>query len=184
VLFATVGFTFHLPALLGDAGGSPPQIASVIAAVSVGSLIGRLITGAMLDRWPVSRVATVFYVGQAIGLLLLLCGMRWALPAGLLLGMIQGAEIDLMGFVVARRFGRLAYARIFGSCFAITLLAVIVSPVLTAQIYDRTGSYDAGLVAFPLLSFVALGLLLRARHSMPRPADGRSDLVSSPASGL
>lgn len=164
VLMATVGYTFHLPALLADAGGSPLQIAPVVATVSLGSLAGRLLTGVMLDRWPVPIVATLFYIGQAIGLLLLLDGLRWALPAAFLLGTIQGAEIDLMGFAIARRFGRLAYARIFGVCFAITLIAVITSPVLTAQIYDRTGSYDAGLMVFPVLSFVALGLLWRARY--------------------
>ncbi len=168
LLVPCVGINFHFPALLADAGGSPAWIASAVAMVSAGSLFGRLITGVMLDRWPVRIVASLFYVGQAVGLLLLLDGLRWALPAAFLLGAIQGAEIDLMGYLIARRFGRLAYARIFGTCFAVTLTAVIVSPVLTAQIYDRTGSYDVGLMAFPVLSFLALGLLLRARYSPPR----------------
>jgi cyanate permease len=165
LLIPSVGYNFHLPALLADGGGSPAQIASVVAMVSAGSLFGRLVTGSLLDRWSVRAVGALFYSAQAIGLLLLLGGLRWALPAAFLLGSIQGAEIDLMGYVIARRFGRTAYARIFGTCFAITLIAVIVSPVLTAQIYDRTGSYDAGLKVFPLLSLLALALLLRARYS-------------------
>src|SRR5205085_11319671 len=115
VLFATVGYTVHLPALLEDAGGSPRRIAGVVAMVSAGSLVGRLLTGTLLDRWPVRVVATIFYVGQATGLLLLLSGLRWAYPAAFLLGTIQGAEIDLLGFVMAKRFGRVAYARIFGA---------------------------------------------------------------------
>ncbi len=179
ILVATVGVTFHLPALLADAGGSPSQIASVVATVSAGSLIGRLITGAMLDRWSMRLVATLFYGGQAIGLLLLLVGMRWALAAGFLLGMIQGAEIDLMGYLLARRFGRRAYARILGTCFAITLMAVVVSPVLTAQIYDRTGSYDLGLAAFPALSLLALGLLLRVRYQRPAAGPSRRSLADA-----
>jgi MFS family permease len=178
LLIPCVGINFHFPALLADAGGSPAQIAAAVGMVSAGSLFGRLITGVMLDRWPVRAVAALFYVGQAIGLLLMLDGLRWALPAAFLLGAIQGAEIDLMGFVVARRFGRLAYAHIFGTCFALTLVAVIASPVLTAQIYDRTGSYDLGLMAFPILSFLALGLLLRARYSPPSaPAEKPGDHV-------
>lgn len=178
VLMATVGYTFHLPALLADGGGSPPYIASVVATVSVGSLTGRLVTGVMLDRWPVPIVATLFYVGQAIGLLLLLGDLRWALPAAFLLGTIQGAEIDLMGYVIARRFGRVAYGRVFGACFAITLMAVIISPVLTAQIFDRTGSYDAGLIGFPAISFVALGLLWRARYSPRDAIPGQTQIAS------
>lgn len=167
LLIPCVGINFHFPALLADAGGSPAQIASAIAAVSAGSLFGRLVTGTMLDRWSVRAVATLFYAAQAVGLLLLLDGLRWALPAAFLLGAIQGAEIDVMGYVIARRFGRRAYARIFGTCFGITLIAVITSPVLTAQIYDRTGSYNVGLMGFPLLSILALGLLVRARYVLP-----------------
>jgi MFS family permease len=156
LLVPCVGINFHFPALLADAGGSPAQIAAAVGMVSARSLFGRLVTGILLDRWSVRAVATVFYAGQVIGLLLMLDGLRWALPAAFLLGAVQGAEIDLMGYVIARRFGRLAYARIFGTCFALTLVAVIISPVLTAQIYDQSGSYDIALIAFPILSLAAL----------------------------
>lgn len=176
LLVAAVGTNFHLPALLADDGASPSQIASVIALVSAGSLVGRLATGTMLDRWPARIVASMFYIGQVVGLLLLLHGLSWALPAGFLLGAAQGAEIDLMGFLIARRFGRLAYGRIFGSCFAVTLIAVIVSPVLTAMIYDRAGSYDIALMAFPVLTVVALLLLLRSDFLRGEPKGGTGQL--------
>ena len=108
VILAVVGCNFHLPALLSDHGASPRMIASVVAIGSAGSLFGRLFTGIMLDRFPVRGVASVFLLGQMIGFLLLLDGLRWALPAGFLLGAIQGAEIDVMGYVVVRRLRRLA----------------------------------------------------------------------------
>ncbi len=165
VIFAVVGCNFHLPALLADRGASTAQIASVVAIGSAGSLFGRLFTGIMLDRFSVRSVAGLFFLGQAIGFLLLLDGMRWALPAGFLLGAVQGAEIDVMGYVVVRRFGRPAYARIFGTCFAITLVGAIVGPVAMAAIFDRTNSYDLGLMLFPLFPVLAFGLLCQARYS-------------------
>jgi hypothetical protein len=74
---------------------------------------------------------------------------------------VQGGEIDLLGYVVARRFGRRAYARVFGACFGITLVGAMVGPVAMAAIFGRTGSYDLGLMLFPLcpvLGFVLLNL--------------------------
>jgi hypothetical protein len=79
-----------------------------------------MITGILLDRFSVRGVAGLTFFGQAIGILLLLGGLRWALPAAFLLGVAQGAEIDLLGFVVARRFGQRGYARVFGACFGIS----------------------------------------------------------------
>jgi MFS family permease len=165
VIFAVVGCSSHLPALLSDHGASAAQIGSVVAIGAAGSLFGRFFSGIMLDRFSVRGVAGVFFLGQVIGFLLLLDGVRWALPAGFLLGAVQGAEIDLLGYVVARRFGRPAYARIFGSCFAITLVGAMLGPIVMGAIFDRTHSYDLGLMAFPVFPVLAFGLLGLARFS-------------------
>lgn len=162
IIFAVVGCNFHLPALLSDRGALPGEIATVMALGAGGSLFGRLFTGILLDRFSVRGVAGVFFFGQAIGFILLLDGMRWALPASFLLGAVQGAEVDVMGYVVARRFGRAAYARIFGTCFGITLVGAMIGPLAMAAVFDRTGSYDLGLMVLPVLPVVAFALLWRA----------------------
>jgi MFS family permease len=163
IIFGVVGCNFHLPAMLSDRGASPGLIPAVLTAGAAGSLFGRLVTGILLDRYSVMRVASVFFVGQAIGFVLLLDGLQWALPASFLLGAVQGAEVDVMGYVVARRFGRSAYARIFGMCFGITLVGAMIGPMAMATIFDRTGSYDLGLSLLPVLPFIALLLLWRVR---------------------
>jgi MFS family permease len=165
VIFALVGCNFHLPALLSDRGGSAALVASVITGGSAGSLFGRLFTGIMLDRFSVRCVAGIFFFGQAIGFLLLLDGLLWALPASFLLGAVQGAEIDILGYVVARRFGRRAYARIFATCFGITLVGAMIGPMVMAAIYERTRSYDLGLMLLPLCPVLAVGLITLARSS-------------------
>ena len=167
VIFAEVGCNVHLPALLSDRGASSGRLASVVAIGAVGSLLGRLCTGALLDRFSVRGVAALFFLGQAVGFWLLLNGLRWAAPASLLLGAVQGAEIDLLGYVVARRFGRIAYARIYGTCFAVTLIGAIIGPVVMATIFDRTGSYHAGLLLISLAPLLAMGLLRLTRIAPP-----------------
>ena len=91
--------------------------------------------------------------------LLLRDGLQWVLPASFLLGAVQGAEIDVMGYVLARRFGRESYARIFGTCFGITLIGAIIGPMAMATIFDRTGSYDFGLMLLPVFPLLAIASL-------------------------
>ena len=167
VILGVVGVNFNLPALLSDAGAAPARIATVVALGSAGSLFGRLVTGLLLDRLPALLVAGLFFFAQAVGFVLLLGGMQWALLANFLLGAVQGAEIDFLGFVIARRFGRPAYARIFGTSFAVTLVGAVLGPLVMASIYDRTGSYDLGLMLLPLAPVIAFGLLCLARLSAP-----------------
>ena len=170
VIFALVGCNFHLPALLADRGATAGQIGSIVALGSAGSLCGRLFTGLMLDRFSARSVAGLFLTCQVIGFLMLLDGLRWALPAGFLLGVVQGAEIDMLGYVIARRFGRPAYARIFGACFAVTLLGATAGPIAMAAIFDRTSSYDQGLMLLPAFPVVAFCLLVQANYTRPKAA--------------
>ena len=148
-----------------------------MAIGSAGSLFGRLFAGVMLDRLSVLGVAGLFLLRQVAGFLLLIHGVCWALPAGFLLGAVQGAEIDVMGYVVARRFWRRAYSRNFGTCFAVTLIGAITDPVFMAVIFDRTGSYVLGLKLLAALPLAAFGLLWLATSSR------RGGMIAAGAAG-
>jgi cyanate permease len=165
VLFGAVGASFHLPAMLSDWGVSAPQIAGIVAAGSVGSLVGRLFGGALLDHLHTRTVAGIFLACQFVGFLMLIDGPNRALIASFLIGASQGAEIDLLGFLIARRFGRLAYARIFGSAFSVTLLGAIIGPIALGMVFDKSGSYSLGLMLFPVLPVLAFGLLCMSAKS-------------------
>lgn len=173
VLFGVVGCSFHLPAMLADWGAGSAQIAGIVAAGSLGSLFGRLSGGAMLDRLHTRAVAGIFLACQFAGFVMLFEGLQWALPASFLIGATQGAEIDILGYLIARRFGRLAYARIFGSAFSVTLLGAILGPIVLGLVFDRSGSYNLVLLLFPLLPVLAFGLLClvaRPRQLLPPAA--------------
>ncbi|MCK8682751.1 MFS transporter [Pseudomonas umsongensis] len=51
--------------------------------------------------------------------------------------------------LIARRFGRLAYARIIGSAFSVTLVGAIIGPIVLGMVFDKFGSYHMGLMLFP-----------------------------------
>lgn len=168
IFLVAIGLNFHLAALVTDRGGSPTQAASVLAIAGGASLTARLITGPLLDRFPVKFVGLVFFSGQAIGCVLLLQGHpTLTIVAAILLGAAQGAELDMMPFVVARRFGKIAYSQIYGTLYGVLQIGTIVSPMILATIFDRTGSYAFGLTIYPILSVLGLGLLWAARTSAP-----------------
>ncbi|WP_447650617.1 MFS transporter [Pseudomonas abietaniphila] len=169
VLFGAVGASFHMPAMLSDWGASPAQIAGIVAAGSAGSLVGRLLGGALLDHLHTRTVAGIFLGCQLVGFVMLSDGIGWALAASFLIGATQGAEIDILGYLIARRFGRLAYARIFGTAFSVTLLGAIIGPIALGMVFDKSGSYSVGLMLFPILPVAAFALLCIPDKSDKRP---------------
>ena len=169
IVFAGSGPQVHLPALLADKGVAPRAIASVVAALALGSVLGRLATGFLLDRISFRLVAAIFFLGQAAGIVVLSWDAHFAILAALLMGGALGAEVDLMGYVMARRFGRLAYARILGAALAVAQSALLISPIGTGLIYDYYKSYDPVLSAYPLLSVLAVVLMFCANLTKSDP---------------
>ena len=139
--------------------------------------MGRIATGFLLDRISFRLVAAIFFLGQAAGIAVLSWNTHLAIAAALLMGGALGAEIDLMGYVMARRFGQLAYARILGVALAVAQSALLISPVGTGLIYDHYKSYDLVLSLYPLLSVLAVVLMFFAKLSRngPEAQPGRPD---------
>ncbi len=156
VVFAGAGPNAHLPSLVGDSS------AAFLAAMAMGSLFGRIVTGPLLDRAPVWLVAIPFFAAQALGIFMLWYQVAWVVPAAFLMGTAVGAELDMMGFVMARRFGRLAYARIFGSSFAISHIGLVASPIVMGAIFDASQAYDLALLTYPILPLIAALLVVIA----------------------
>ena len=166
VLAVTNGVNFHFGALISDRNGTPAEAATALATLAIASLVARLLTGFLLDRISVRVIATVFFLGQAAATLLLIPrGVDATIASAILIGAAQGAELDLLPFIVARRFGRTAYSKIYSCAFAVILIGQVVSPLLLGWTFDRTGSYVLGLSIFPVLSTLAVLLVWFAKTS-------------------
>ena len=68
---AKTGAVAHLAALLTDRGMSPSHAAVAISVVGAASLVGRFVSGWMLDRLHVSRVSFALLVIASVGLFVL-----------------------------------------------------------------------------------------------------------------
>jgi nitrate/nitrite transporter NarK len=164
VLAVTNGINFHFAALINDRAGSSGQAASALATLALSSLAARLLTGFLLDRMSVRVIAALFFFGQAAASLLLIPkGINAITLSAVLIGAAQGAELDLLPFIVARRFGKLAYSKIYSCAFAVILMGQVLSPLLLGFAFDKTGSYVLGLSVFPFLSSFAVLLVWFAK---------------------
>jgi predicted MFS family arabinose efflux permease len=139
----------HLQPLLTDRGLTPVQAASIAAALGPSVLFGRWLGGALLDRFHARWITLAFYVLPAAGCLLLLqfdgTYLR-GLAGTVMIGLSVGVEGDLLPFLLARYFGLRFFGTLFGFGMAVFGAGYALGPALAGLLFDRTGSYDIGLM--------------------------------------
>lgn len=153
----------HLPEILGDRGVDPRVAAFAASITGVAVLVGRLTSGAILDRQFGPFVAMGFFSLAALGFVLLASstGALAAMAAAFLVGLSFGAEVDLIGFLLSRYFGLRALGTSFGVAFAAFVLAGGLGPLLMGIGFDATGSYRVPLLGFFAAMVLAVALMSR-----------------------
>lgn len=181
------GAFINMPRVLGLRGIDQQTAATVMGILGIGIFAGRLITGMLLDRFWQGFVAFPLLCLPAISAWLLLgdsLTFPMAAMAGFLLGFAAGAESDLIAYLTGRYFGMANYGKIYGMLYMPFGLFSAASPLIYAQVFDRTGSFDP-ILQVAIFVFViggALLLLLGAYpSSFPEVEDKVSTSVAEPA---
>ena len=153
-----------------DSALTPFAISLFAAAVAVGAVI----VGILADRFWAPLIAFCFCSAAACGMILLWkldhVDRAWGAPlACALVGLSQGAELDLSGYLIARYFGIERFARIFGLSIFMIALTTSVSAYAFGRVFDSFGSYDAALIG-SAVALVAAGLqfLMMGRYPVAR----------------
>lgn len=166
LFFASVaqnGAITHLSALLTDRGVSAGGGAVALSAMGGASVLGRLVTGWLLDRFFAARVSFVLLAMAALGTFLL-AGAQ-SLPVGVLaavlIGFGMGGEADVIPYMLSRYFGLRSFATLYGFTWTAYACAGAIGPVLMGKAFDSSGSYEALLVGLAggMLAVAALMLL-------------------------
>ncbi len=139
-----------------------------LSLFAAGQFAGKLFGGWALDRFEPRRVAVVMTVLPATGFLIFLgdTGLTWPiLLACVMIGVLQGAEVDIFAYFIARRFDIAQYGTIFGALHGFGWIGTAVGITAFGFTFDLFGSYapiQAGAVVLLALStFLFLPIRLR-----------------------
>ena len=152
------GLIVHLIPLFKDQGADAITAARMASIIGIASAIGRLLIGGSLDRFKAPRVATVVLIIGAVGVALLgIGGLSTGIFAVALLGLLLGAELDLLAYMASRLFGQKAFGAIYGWLYSMYSIGFGLSPFLIGLSRDKFGSYDLALIGS--IAFLAIAAI-------------------------
>jgi MFS family permease len=132
-----------VPMLMAD-GLTLTDATTLAAIVGIGSIAGKLITGALIDRIAGSILPMIGYGGPGIAYLLLLQGKGqfWPLAlAVLVLGYCSGASLQVGVYLTTRYVGLRNFGAIFGVISSLMALGAGIGPTLAGWIFDTAENY-------------------------------------------
>ncbi len=170
VLFLTVivvaGLLSNFERIMTEQGFERSSIAQIAAVMGLTVIIGRLMVGALVDRFWAPGVAACFFLVATLGLLILVgtqVTMVTALLVAVMIGLAAGAELDLLAYLTGKYFGPAHYPAIFGLIIAFFTVGAGIAPPLfgmAAQMFQGYGtmlSISIGLLLVSILLFLSLG---------------------------
>lgn len=179
LLLASLLFTFtilalvvHFVPILSGVGLSAVDAAGYAALIGLFSIVGRLATGFLLDRFRASLVgALIFLLPVGASLFLIIFGSGGAAAAAILIGLTLGAEVDVVVYLTTRHFGLKSFGALYGGLLVALSLGTATGPLAAAKIYDEFGGYNH-------FMWLTMGLMIASSlllFSLPRPGFGNID---------
>jgi MFS family permease len=167
---AANGSLAHLIPMLTDRGVSPTAAAGSMGIVGLSLIVGRVLSGAALDRFAPGPVTLVIFCVVELGIILLIVAQSLpiAVSGAMCIGMGLGAEVDVLAFIVARLFGRLHFAVLYALLFAAFMVGSSLGPMIMGIGYEATGSYRLPLI---FLAALMVAATYAARHIGDGPVD-------------
>jgi len=156
------GALTHMAALLTDRGVPSSGAVLALSAMGAASLVGRLTTGWLLDRFFAPRVGFCLLSIAALGTYLLAGAhsLMLGIIAAALIGFGMGAEADVTPYILSRYLGLRSFAMLYGFTWTAYAIAGAVGPILMGRAFDATGSYTAFLTQLALATFLIAALML------------------------
>jgi predicted MFS family arabinose efflux permease len=158
------GTAAHIVPLLTDSGVSGRSAALAASLFGLASIVGRVGSGYLVDRFFAPRVAALMFAAAAVGIAMLSSGLTGyaAFVAAFLIGLAIGTEADIMPFLISRYFGMHSMAELYGCAFGAYTLGNASARYLIAAGFDVTGSYRTPLAC----AFFALLLATLATFAL------------------
>ncbi|BDC48507.1 MFS transporter [Bryobacterales bacterium F-183] len=166
---AANGSLTHMAAHLTDRGLTPGSAALVTGLLGAANLIGRFLTGWLLDRYSGPRLSFVLLILMAMGMMFAreAASLPVAILSAILIGIGLGGEADVTPYLLSRYFGLLNFSLLYGLTWTFYALAGAAGPVVFGRVFDQTGSYALVLMAGAGLTVVSAIFMLLLREPKP-----------------
>jgi predicted MFS family arabinose efflux permease len=164
-----MGAAIHLLPHLSDKHAARGVVPLALAALGIGTFVGRVACGALLDRVEGRYVAFGAFLLGAAGI-----GWMAVLPeaptagqvaiAPFLFGVAMGSESDTLAYLVRRYCGVAYFPSIYNRLLIAYFAGTLCGPVLIGMTFDRTGN------SFTALAGLAVGCVVAALIALRLPS--------------
>ncbi|MES2490166.1 MAG: MFS transporter [Pseudomonadota bacterium] len=164
--FTAVGTLVHFVPMLTGAGSTRLEAAGIAGLIGLFSIIGRLGTGFLIDRYRAQYIGALAFMLPVIGLSLLLLDATNPLHQSLAaasIGLTLGAEVDVVAYLAAKFFGLKNFGALYGAMVMALSLGTSFGPLTGGAIFDSFGNYapfmllNIGLMTLSALALLSLG---------------------------
>jgi predicted MFS family arabinose efflux permease len=170
MMILTIALVAHQFQILVEAGVTRSHAAWLSSLSGVAGIIGKLVTGALLDRYKPNWVGGVTIASTALAFGLLLESVRTPfliVIAMIMNGYASGTKLQIAGYLTTRYGGLRNFGKIFGMMASLIALGSGLGPYLAGLAHDKYGDYSPMLVA-GIVGSIFCGLLI---FSLPRYPD-------------
>ncbi len=163
------GPIFHMVSAAIDSGVTKLAAATVFSSASLASVVGRIGTGLLADRFGSKNILVAWLCMQALAVVLYILPRDY--PSFTLLaiyfGISYGGVMPLYAVVSRDVFGERAMGASYGGIFLLSSFGMGLGPWIGGQLFDSTGTYRM----MYLLSFLygSAGAILALWLRAPRP---------------
>lgn len=156
------GAIAHLSAMLTDRGITPGEAALCASILGGASVLGRVVTGWLLDRFFGGFVGFVITLITAAGMVLLARAGNFTAGAfaAALIGIGAGGEAAITPYLLTRYFGLRAFSTLYGVTWTFYAAAGASGPVILGRAFDSTGSYASVLIILAMATVAAAAAYL------------------------
>ena len=161
-LTITIGITVHQVPIIIGTGISRTNAAWLASLAGIAGIVGKLVTGVLIDRFHVRWVGGLTLASTAIAYPLLMEPVRATgliIVAVMINGYAAGTKLQLCGYLTARYAGMRNYGAIFGFMSSLIALAAGLGPILAGLAFDNTGAYEPFLIGGIIISLVSAMLV-------------------------
>lgn len=138
------------------------EAAFALSVIPATSIIGRLLGGALLDKFSATRFTLAMMLVQSAALFSLSqVTEAWAFVMGLgLLGFSVGNLLMLQPLLLAKTYGIKNYSRIFGLSNMLSTFGIACGPLLLGLLYASYNSYNPAYLVISAAGVIGFGIFL------------------------